>query len=135
MSQLRFDDVPKTRGVVGFEQVRSALVGGMGWIQADSEDAKGFAQSDGALKRFAPILRSFGEFATTEKEMQALSMPIQVIVGTKDPGQMRRVGLWKEIVPPLDVVYVDGATHPGCIFRPEFKNGISAFIEQHSDSR
>jgi len=114
------------------ERMRSALVGGMGWIPAGSEDAEGFSERDGASERFTPILRSFGEFATTKEEMQALSMPIQVIVGTKDPGQMRRVALWKEIVPSLDVVYVDGATHAQCIFRPELKNGISAFIGQHA---
>ena len=111
------------------ERVRSVLVGGMGWIKADSEDALGFARSEGASDRFAPILREFGEFGTTEEEMQALSVPLRVIIGTDDPGQMRRVGIWKEIVPTLDVVYVDGATHAGCIFRPELKEGIREFID------
>ena len=117
------------------ERVRSALVGGMGWIKAGSEDALGFVRREAASDRFAPILRGFGEFGTTHEEMQAISVPLKVIVGTDDPGQMRRVGIWKEIVPSLSVFYVEGATHQGCVFRPELKEGIREFIDMQARNR
>ena len=116
------------------ERVRSATVCGMGWVDANSEATRNFAQSETA-GRLGPPLRGFGEFGTTREEMQAISLPLKVIVGTDDPGQMRRVDAWKAIVPDLDVLYVEGATHARCIFRPELKEGIRAFIDLQARSR
>ena len=62
-------------------------------------------------------------------------MPLKVIVGTDDPGQMRRVEAWKAIVPDLDVLYVEGADHTGCVFRPELKEGIREFIDMQARKR
>ncbi len=110
------------------ERVRSATVCGMGWVDADSEATRNFAQSE-TPGRLGPPLRGFGEFGTTQEEMMAISLPLKVIVGTDDPGQMRRVEAWKAIVPDLDVLYVEGADHTGCVFRPELKEGIREFID------
>ena len=114
------------------ERVRSALVGGMGWVNADSEATRRFATSEATVPRLQAALRGFGDFGTTADEMTAITTPLQVIVGTADPGQLLRVDAWKTIVPTLDIVYVEGATHQGCVFRPELKNGIRAFIDRHA---
>ena len=58
-------------------------------------------------------------------------VPLRVIIGTNDGGQ-RVVNLWKEIVPDLEVVLVDGATHLSCMSAPEFKAGILSFIAENS---
>ncbi len=113
------------------ERVRSLLVGGMGWLPEDSESAKNYATSTAASERLQASLRGFGDFATSEAAMTAIAAPTRVIVGTNDDLK-RRVEQWKSIVPGLDVLYVEGATHQGCVFAPEFKNGILEFVAAHA---
>ena len=114
------------------ERVRSTLVGGQGWLNSESEYAKQVA-TDERPGRFGPPLRGFGELATTAEEMQAISVPLRVIIGTKD-GNQKSVNLWKEIVPELDVVYVEDATHLSCMTAPEFREGIQRFIAENSEN-
>ena len=109
------------------DRVRSLLIGGMGWLPEGSEPVKKFATDTASSPRLQASLRGFGEFATTKEAMLAIVAPTKVIIGTND-NLTRRVDLWKEIVPALDVTYIEGATHQGCVFRPEFKQGILDFV-------
>lgn len=114
------------------ERVRSAVVAGMGWIEAGSEDALSFLNRPPTDARLDACVRGFGEFGTSAEEMKAVGLPVKVIIGTEDPGQVRRVSDWKEFVPDLDVLYIEGATHQGCVFREELKEGISTFVTSHA---
>ena len=113
------------------DRVQSLLIGGMGWIQEGSESARNYATSTAESARLQASLRGFGDFATSEEAMKAISAPVKVIIGTDD-NLTRRVDLWKTIVPDLDVLYVDGATHQGCVFKPELKQGILDFVAANS---
>lgn len=112
------------------ERVRSLLVGGMGWLQEGTDTAKKYATDTAESERLQASLRGFGDFATSEAAMKALAMPIKVIVGTDD-NLSKWVDRWKVIVPALDVELVQGATHQGCVFRPELKQGILDFVAAH----
>lgn len=113
------------------ERVRSAVVGGMGWLPAGSERAKSYATRTDDSPRLQASIRGFGDFATTAEAMKAISIPVKVIIGTDDD-LTEWVDMWKRLVPDLDVQYVDGATHMGCVFRPELKQGIKTFIDAHA---
>ncbi len=113
------------------ERVRSLMIGGMGWLPEGSESVNKFATDTAESPRLQASLRGFTEFGTSEAAMKALAMPIKVIVGTND-NLTRRVDLWKGIVPSLDVLYVNGATHQGCVFAPEFKQGVLDFVAAHA---
>lgn len=113
------------------ERVRSLMIGGMGWLPEGSDSVKKFATDSAESPRLQASLRGFTEFGTSEAAMKAIAAPTKVIIGTSD-GLTRRVDLWKEIVPSLDVLYVDGATHQGCVFAPEFKQGILDFVSAHA---
>jgi hypothetical protein len=103
----------------------------MGWLQEGSESVKKFSTDTADSPRLQASLRGFSEFGTTAEAMKALAMPLKVIIGTND-NLTRRVDLWKEIVPALDVTYIEGATHQGCVFAPELKQGILDFIAAHA---
>ena len=112
------------------ERVISATVGGMGWIEAGSEDAASFADTENDT-RYRPSVQDFGEFETTAEEMKNFPRPVQVIIGTDDTGQIMRTDKWLEIVPDLDIHYVEGANHGDCVQREEFREQIRKFIDSH----
>jgi len=113
------------------DRVRSLLIGGMGWLPEGSDSVKKFATDTAASPRLQASIRGFTEFGTSEAAMKAIAMPVKVIIGTDD-NLTHRVDLWKGIVPSLDVTYVPGATHQGCVFAPEFKQGILDFVSANA---
>lgn len=112
------------------ERVKSAVVGGMGWVNPGSMGERGerYAKVSPVM---AEVYDDFNELETTEAEMKALSMPLTVIVGTKDEGQLRRVERWQQFEPDLSVVYVEGASHASCVIKPEFRGAIKDFIDSN----
>ena len=110
------------------ERVKSAVVGGMGWVAPGSIRI----QIENIDDNFVKIFNGFAEYSTTKEEMLAIEAPLTVIVGSKDMGQLRRVEQWQEIVPDLSVVYVEGAGHMNAVFRPDFRTGIKTFVDEHA---
>lgn len=109
------------------ERVRSAVVGGMGWY----EETPVPANEPEPTEHFEIVARGFRELATTEAEMTALDVPMVAIIGTDD-GLTRRVDRWLEVTPELPVVYIEGANHNGCMFKPEFKEAVLTFLQTQS---
>lgn len=113
------------------ERVQSILSGGMGWMEAGSDEVTRFANS-GPTGRLGPPYHGFAELGTSAAEMKAITTPLKVIIGTEDGGQ-HLTNAWKEIVPDLDIVYVEGANHQSCVVAPEFKAGIQKFIAENAE--
>lgn len=116
------------------ERVSSAVVGGMGWVNPGSMGERGEHYANVSQ----PMIETYDQFKqleTTAEEMGKLTMPLRVIVGTEDTGQLKRVDLWKTIAPDLDVVYVEGAEHVNCVFRPGFKTALREFVDAHCAAR
>ncbi len=112
-------------------RVKSAVVGGMGWVEPGSMGERGELYAD-VSPVLARVYDGFMEYETTADEMKAISVPFVVIVGMNDPGQLRRVDRWKTIQPDLPVVYIKDAQHNSCVFRPDFKKALKAFLDaQH----
>src|SRR5690606_25424567 len=105
-------------------RVRSAVIGGMGWYEPDAN-----AQDEGEpADQYERVARGVRELAMTESEMKSLEVPLVVLIGTEDY-LLQRVECWQSIEPDLNVVYIEGANHNGCIFKPEFKSGILDFLK------
>lgn len=109
------------------ERVRSAVIGGMGWY----EETPIPANEPEPTEHFEKVARGFRELATTEAEMKALDVPMIAVIGTDD-GLTRRVDRWLEVTPELPVVYIEGANHSGCMFKPEFKEAVLEFLQVQS---
>lgn len=112
------------------ERVKSATIGGMGWVNPGSMGERG----ERYAKVSQPMIDTYAQFdqlETTAEDMETLTMPLRVIVGTEDHGQLRRVDLWKTIEPDLDVAYIDGAEHVNCVFNPDFKAAVKEFLDSN----
>jgi pimeloyl-ACP methyl ester carboxylesterase len=67
----------------------------------------------------------------TLAQMAAITVPTLGVVGTADPylGQFLEL---KAVMPQLDLVTIEAASHGSAPARPEFTQAILAFLHAHS---
>ncbi len=74
------------------------------------------------------------EFNATDEEVAAIKAPVLAVIGSLD--NVRSVNDLHTLLPTLNVVVIDGATHVGdrsAPRRPEFVDAIRQFIEAHPE--
>jgi pimeloyl-ACP methyl ester carboxylesterase len=109
------------------ERVRSAVVGGMGWMRSDnvfSGDGKE-KQSRTAINA---CIRGFRELAVSADEVRGIKIPFIVIIGGSDGLRQKYVDPLRELRSDVPVKVVEGAGHLTCIAHPEFKKEITRFL-------
>ena len=109
------------------ERVRSAVVGGMGWMNSDnafSGDGKE-KQSHTAINA---CVRGFKELAVSAEEVRGIKTPFIVIIGGSDGLRQKYVEPLRQLRPDVPVKIVEGADHVTCVFHPEFKKGIKGSL-------
>lgn len=83
----------------------------------------------------AAVARGRHELAVGDEELKAVRVPLLAVVGTADPA-LRGVQELKDLLPRLQVVTIEGATHVGpprgAPSRPEFVAAVRSFIASHS---
>jgi pimeloyl-ACP methyl ester carboxylesterase len=118
------------------ERVHSAILGGMGWLKEGSPLQAAW-ESLGGRKKDAvnsAVLRGFADFAVTAEQVQALKMPIQVIVGDRDPTRRLYVEPLLELRPDIQEHVISNAGHILCVLKPEFKTELSAALARNLQS-
>jgi len=115
------------------ERIRGVVLGGMGWMPEGSPLQRVW-ESLGERKRNeenAGILKGFADFAVTADQVKALKMPIQVIVGDRDPCKRLYVEPLLAIRPDIREQIVPGAGHIICILKPEFKADVDTALARN----
>ena len=115
------------------ERVRSAILGGMGWMQEGSRQQSVWEGMErrGHAENTPPLLHGFAEFAVTADQVKGLKMPIQVVVGERDPCRRIYVAPLLQIRPDIREHVIAGAGHLGCVIRPEFKTELNAALSSN----
>lgn len=118
------------------QRVRSAVIGGMGWLEPQSGDVKKLQERLAEIKSkpMASCLRGFNALGLTRDEVKAVKVPLIVIVGTDDGLRESRVTPLEEVRPDIPVLLIPKATHVSCIFNPTFREGIKKFLDEQSAS-
>ena len=78
-------------------------------------------------------MRSWHELAVTDEQLKAVRTPVLVADGTAD-FNFAGVQPLKTLLPALQVVKIEGATHfgeRGAVKRPEFVKAVRDFIAAH----
>lgn len=118
------------------DRVRSAVIGGMGWLQPgpiieqrlpDAED-----EGKAALRACA---RAFPQLGITREELLAIKTPLIVVVGSNDDLLERRVKPLLEARPDIPLVEVTGANHITCVFRKEWRDAIRQFLDEQTSGK
>lgn len=78
-------------------------------------------------KALAAVARGMRQFSITEEEFKQCRVPMQFIIGTKDP---LNVGLQeaKALRPDIRVVLLEGANHMDAFQKPEFLQRVREFL-------
>jgi pimeloyl-ACP methyl ester carboxylesterase len=113
------------------ERVRSATVCGMGWMDAADESVRSITADEGQ-ERYADSINQFGELGITKAELEAINVPMIVIVGDKDGLYDRRVKPMAAIRKDVPVVLIEGANHMSCVFDENFKEAVREAIDTHA---
>jgi pimeloyl-ACP methyl ester carboxylesterase len=114
------------------ERVKSGFIGGMGWFRAGSPLQRFWEGIPNRDKQPVPsaFLQKVGQFAVTAEELKSIKVPVEVLVGSRDPVKPLYVAAVRRARPDWPVIEVDGAGHINCIVRPEFRNEIGAWVRK-----
>jgi pimeloyl-ACP methyl ester carboxylesterase len=113
------------------DRVTSAVLGGMGWLKADSPLEhfwEGISPRNTAGGTPPACLRGIAKLAVTKEQVQAVKTPITVLVGDRDPCLALYVKPLEAIRPDIPVHIIAGAGHLNCIVKPEFKAQLEAAL-------
>jgi pimeloyl-ACP methyl ester carboxylesterase len=115
------------------DRVHSLVLGGMGWLQEGSPGQRVWENMGGRGNGRAAsgLLRGFAEFAVTAGQVQALKLPIQVVVGEEDPCRRLYVQALLDLRPDIQEQVVPKAGHIICVLKPEFRSDIATALTRN----
>jgi pimeloyl-ACP methyl ester carboxylesterase len=87
------------------------------------------ALADVRLWRYA-LRQGTASQVVTVAQGRALKMPILAVVGGADPLKAD-VDAFTQLLPSLNVIVIDGATHLSTFVRPEFREAVHDFLTAH----
>lgn len=116
------------------DRVRSAILGGMGWLKSGS-----------LLERFWEVLpdredsrsltacmKGISHLGVTEDEVRAVKIPVSVIAGDLDPCRKLYIEPLLRVRPDWPLTSIEGAGHLSCILKEGFREAIWSRLEAHS---
>ncbi len=116
------------------DRVRSCLLGGMGWLKEGSGLQKIWEQmgSREGGRTPAECVRSLGKLALTEEELKAITVPVEVVVGDRDPVKRMYVNPLQQVRKDWPVVEIADAGHINCIMKAQFKEEIQKWLAKQT---
>lgn len=115
------------------DRVNSALLGGMGWLREGSglqEFWKHTGDREKAGKTPSACPRSLGALAVTEAEVKGIKVPVEVVVGDRDPVKRMYVEPLQRIRPDWPVKFIPDAGHINAITQKEFRDSIREWLQR-----
>ncbi|HKA17364.1 MAG TPA: alpha/beta hydrolase [Blastocatellia bacterium] len=116
------------------DRVQSGVIGGMGWLREGSVLQNFFGlmpEREGSAVPSA-CARSFGKLALTEAQLRGIKVPVQVVVGDRDPTKRLYVTQLQQVRKDWPVIEIKDAGHLNCIIKPEFKQLLTSWLATHS---
>jgi len=112
------------------ERVSSAVLGGMGWLRADSPVRHFWGAMQGRAVSQVPAacLHGIAKLAVTETEVKAVRVPVTILVGERDICRRLYVEPLAQVRPDWPVHVIKDAGHINCVMKPEFKAQLVAAL-------
>ena len=78
------------------------------------------------------LTHTIGQFAVTEKELKEITVPVEIIVGDRDPVRRMYVVPLQSARPDWPVVEIEKAGHITCVMNPEFREEVARWVRKQS---
>jgi len=107
------------------DRVISGTLGGAGWLREDSILQKIWThmRTTGA--------RSITELALTADQLKAIRIPVEILVGDRDPMKKLYVEPLESVRSDWRVIEIEGAGHLNCIFKKQFIDEIEKWLDMN----
>ena len=105
------------------ERVISGTLGGAGWLREDSVLQKIWTHMR------TPGARSITELALTADQLKAIRIPVEILVGDRDPMKKLYVEPLESVRSDWRVIEIEGAGHLNCIFKKQFIDEIEKWLD------
>jgi pimeloyl-ACP methyl ester carboxylesterase len=115
------------------DRVLTGILGGMGWLREGGVLQKvweRFPAKEGAQTPPACI-RSFAKLALTREELEGIKLPVEVLIGDRDPVRKLYVEPLEMVRKDWPVIEIKDAGHLNCIVKPQFKEEIEKWLDAH----
>jgi pimeloyl-ACP methyl ester carboxylesterase len=107
------------------ERVISGTLGGAGWLREDSVLQKIWTHMR------TPGARSITELALTADQLKAIRIPVEILVGDRDPMKKLYVEPLESVRSDWRVIEIEGAGHLNCIFKEQFIDEIEKWLDMN----
>ena len=107
------------------DRVLSGTLGGMGWLRAGS-----FQQRLWAHMRSLAV-SSVAELALTEEELKSIHLPVEILVGDRDPMRKLYVIPLQSVRSDWQVIEIQDAGHITCIMKKQFKDELEQWLDSN----
>lgn len=112
-------------------RVSRLVLGGMGWHQAGAR--MNSIWDDVQRNRFnvpPACARSFPALSVTESEIKSVRIPVDMIIGDRDPCRDWYVEPLRKVRPDWPEHVISDAGHLNCFLKAEFKTQLAAALEK-----
>ena len=115
------------------DRVLSGIVGGMGWLREGSRLQRFWEQSPAREGSRTPgaCVRGLGRLAVTKEELQAIRVPVVILVGDRDPTNRLYVTPLRQVRSDWESIEIEGAGHLNCVVKPQFKEEMKRWLDGH----
>jgi pimeloyl-ACP methyl ester carboxylesterase len=119
------------------ERVSAALLGGMGWLRDGSPQQRFWEHLPAREGTGTPpaFVRNVAQLALTEEEVRKIRVPVEIVLGTRDPVKRSYVEPLERVQPQWPVVEIDGAGHISCILKSQFRDAIATWVRKQTADR
>jgi pimeloyl-ACP methyl ester carboxylesterase len=107
------------------ERVISGTLGGAGWLREDSILQKIWAHMR------SPGARSISELALTADQLKAIRIPVEILVGDRDPMKKLYVEPLESVRSDWRVIEIEGAGHLNCIVKKQFIDELEKWLDMN----
>jgi pimeloyl-ACP methyl ester carboxylesterase len=107
------------------DRVISGTLGGAGWLREDSILQKIWTHMR------TPGARSITELALTADQLKAIRIPVEILVGDRDPMKKLYVEPLESVRSDWRVIEIEGAGHLNCIFKKQFIDEIEKWLDMN----
>jgi len=116
------------------ERTLSGTLGGMGWLREGSRLQRIWEQIPAREGARTPpeFIRTIGQLAVTDEELKRIDVPVEIVIGERDPVKRMYVTPLRPVRPDWPVVEIDGAGHINCVAKPQFHHALTDWVRKQT---